>query len=90
MPFIPIPPDRQPYKIDICRHPEHNPPSMMVITEPCMWQCPGCGATVMLYPKIVTMAEADSPYYWRRPIVDLSAAPSMDGPSRSMLFAGAE
>lgn len=36
-----------------CRHPGHNPPSMMVITRPYEHVCPGCGKSVTLRPSSV-------------------------------------
>lgn len=35
----------------VCRHPEHKPPTMMVIYKPYCHKCPGCGYTVILYPS---------------------------------------
>lgn len=36
--------DKCQYKIKLCRHPEHNPPNMIVLT-PGLYEhtCPGCG-----------------------------------------------
>lgn len=54
MPFVPLNPEEQKATAPPCSHPEHNPPSHMVITAPMKWVCPGCGASVILQPTSVT------------------------------------
>ncbi len=50
MPFEPLnPEDNKEWKF--CKHPEHNPPGYVVITEPCKYRCPGCGKSIILYPN---------------------------------------
>lgn len=40
MPFIP---SNEPQKEETCHHPEHNPPTMIVLPEGRhAWQCPYC------------------------------------------------
>ena len=49
-----------PYFNEICRHPEHEPPNMLVIPEGMIYRhvCPGCGKTTILRSHGVTLAAA--------------------------------
>lgn len=41
---------------EICRHPEHNPPGMILLPPGShTWQCPACGKTVTFTVKEVTL-----------------------------------
>lgn len=52
MPFEPLTPsEEKDLWPEPCRSPEHDPPGMIVITKPCRWVCPACGASVMLFPS---------------------------------------
>lgn len=52
MPFIPLTPDEEKqYKELYCTHPEHNPPSHMVIRKTMKYQCPGCKRTMIIHPN---------------------------------------
>lgn len=50
MPFVPLSPDDR-KKLEPCRHPQHDPPSFVVIHEACRWVCPACRRGVVLYPR---------------------------------------
>lgn len=57
MPSRPLNPEEQKWtqKSSIpCCHPEHNPPNMMVITEPIVWICPACGKETIILPPSKT------------------------------------
>lgn len=53
MPFEPLTPKEQEQFKPPCNHPEHNPPTHMVIREPMKWVCPGCGAKIIVTSPIV-------------------------------------
>lgn len=47
MPFVPVPEENEQWKQyrEPCRHPEHDPPGMIVLPPGLhRWQCPACGA----------------------------------------------
>ncbi len=50
MPFVPLDPKEKKQCKEPCSHPEHNPPSHMVIKEPMKWVCPACGQSVIIRP----------------------------------------
>jgi len=61
--FVPLTPDEERVWEGPCRHRDHNPPNMMVITRPMAWVCPGCGRRVVIYPPTHTLDEyKDKPY----------------------------
>ena len=57
--FVPLTPDEEKKFIPVCTSNEHNPPSYMVITRPCKWVCPACGATVLINPTQTICAVGD-------------------------------
>jgi predicted RNA-binding Zn-ribbon protein involved in translation (DUF1610 family) len=52
MPFVPLTPEEKKMYKPPCMHPEHNPPTHMVIRETMKWKCPACGKTVVVRPLI--------------------------------------
>ena len=53
MPFVPLTPEEEKAFGPQCRDPEHNPPSMMVISRPMKWRCPSCGSETVMMPSTV-------------------------------------
>ena len=53
MPFVPLDPKTL-EKYKPCPSPEHNPPTHIVIKEPCVWVCPACGKRHTIIPNRVT------------------------------------
>jgi hypothetical protein len=53
MPFKPLTPEEEKMPVPTRNHPEHNPPTHIVITYPMKWVCPGCGREVVIKPVIV-------------------------------------
>lgn len=56
MPFVPLNPAEQKKWPEPCRHPEHYPPTHIVITERMKWECPACHRSVILEPTRVYMS----------------------------------
>ena len=55
MAFIKHIPERETKR---CRHPEHNPPGMIVLPPGThIWRCPHCGATQRVYIPSVTLSK---------------------------------
>lgn len=58
MPFVPLTPEEKEQFKPACTHPEHRPPSHMVIHEVMKWVCPACGASVILRPPTLRWSDA--------------------------------
>jgi len=54
MPFVPLSPEEKKLFPPLCPSPEHNPPGMIVITEPIKYRCPKCGQESILLPSSIT------------------------------------
>lgn len=52
------------WSVSVCRHLEHNPPSMMVIPQGHVYRhvCPGCKTEVILHPTEVYLGECSATY----------------------------
>lgn len=49
MPFVPNPEGKWNCS-EPCRHPEHEPPGMIVLPSGAhTWKCPGCGKTITFH-----------------------------------------
>lgn len=48
MPFVPLNPDEKKRWPKPCMSSEHLPPTMIVLRETCVWQCPACGKRTVI------------------------------------------
>lgn len=54
MPFISFEPEPE---LDICNHPEHDPPGHIVLPPGThKWQCPNCGEVITIFVSKTTLA----------------------------------
>lgn len=55
MTFVPLDPKAEQAANPPCLHPEHNPPTYVVIFEMKKWRCPSCGREVLVRPNTVRL-----------------------------------
>lgn len=56
MPFRPLKPNEKPWDLEVCKDPEHFPPSMIVLPPGLhIWVCPSCGHEMPITVRNMTM-----------------------------------
>lgn len=53
MPFVPLTPEEKKQYKPPCFHPQHYPPSHIVIKQPTKYVCSACGKVTMIIPPTV-------------------------------------